>query len=380
VQGALSLCAKRGPLGVCFRPRLTRSVPAARRWHGFLSGAVGLVGVALAAEARGQESVRFDYRAPIECPSAAVFAERVRERSLHARVPNQGELARTFDVTVQVTSDAASARVDFVDADGSEVFRTVAGATCDEVVSSIALVVALAIDARATQEEGRASSVTSSPIPNDARQPLRRDEPPRGRNQPSSSSPRSSASSTGERRVASAGHTWTPVVGLGAGVASHEGPSGALALDVFLAARPFSPRSSVRGSLFHFRSQATTRSGQEATFRGYGFRAEACPWALRVRRFFVEPCAGMDVGAIEAAGLAGVSVVNPRSRGRFWWQAEAISRLGVLLGAVVLEAQGELAVPLLSYRFGFGPETGGVSVFEMPRVGVAARAGAGVRF
>jgi hypothetical protein len=360
-------------------------VPPARRRAsrgepGVLSGAVGLVAVALAAEARGEESFRFDYRAPVECPGVAAFEGRVRERSVHFRAAAQGELARTFDVAVVVEGQGASARVEFVDGDGSQVFRTVAGATCDEVVSSIALVVALAIDARATQEEGRASSAPSTSTPRDIRQPLRPDGPPRTRNQPPSSSARSSAIATAERRGASAFHAWMSTVGLGAGVASHEGPSGALVLDAFLATRPFSPRWSLRGSLVHFRSRATTRSGQEATFRGYAFRAEACPWALLARRFFVEPCAGVDVGAIEAEGLAGALVVNPRSRWRFWWQAVAISRLGVLLGAVVLEAQGELAAPLLSYRFGFGPETGGVSVFEMPRVGVAARAGAGVRF
>jgi hypothetical protein len=169
-------------------------------------------------------------------------------------------------------------------------------------------------------------------------------------------------------------------VGLGVGFASHQGPSGALALDAFFSARPFSPRSSVRGSLFHFRSGGTTSRGQEAIFRGYGLRAEACPWALLVRRFFAEPCVGLDLGAIQAKGVAGASVVNPRSSARFWWQAEAMSRLGVLLGAVVLEVQGELAVPLFSYQFGFGAETDGVSAFEMPPVGVAARAGAGVRF
>lgn len=341
---------------------------------------MGLVAVALAAEARGEESVRFDYRAPVECPGVAAFEERVRERSLHVRVAAEGELARTFDVAVVVASDGVSARVEFLDGDGSQVFRTVAGATCDEVVSSIALVIALAIDARAMQEEGRASSAPPTSTHEVIRQPPRPDGAPRPRNRRSSLPARSSEIATAEGRGASAFHAWTSTVGLGAGVASHEGPSGALVLDAFLATRPFSPRWSLRGSLFHFRSRATTRSGQEATFRGYAFRAEACPWALLVRRFFAEPCAGMDVGAIAAEGLAGASVVNPRSRGRFWWQAVAISRLGVVLGAVVLEAQGELAAPLLSYRFGFGPETGGVTVFEMPRVGVAARAGAGVRF
>jgi hypothetical protein len=354
----------------------------ARRFRTRLSSAaVGVLGVAFAADAQALEAVRFDYRAPLECPDAVAFEERVRERSIHVRAAADGELALTFDVAVQVTGDAASARVEFVDADGSHVFRTVAGATCDEVVSSIALVVALAIDARATKESsGAAPSVPPSPTPAERERPPLRNEPPPARNADPSPAEREPRPARGGQGLVSKPHAWAPTVGMGAGFASHEGPSGALALDAFFAARPFSARSSVRGSVFHFRSRATTTSGQEATFRGYGFRAEACPWALLVRSFFAEPCAGVDVGAIQSKGVAGASVVNPRSSVQFWWQAEVMSRLGVLLGAVVLEAQGEVAMPLFSYRFGFGAETGGVSAFEMPRIGVAARAGVGVRF
>jgi hypothetical protein len=326
-------------------------------------------------------AVRFDYRAPTECPSAAAFEQRVRERSLHVRVATEAELARTFDVAVLVTEDAASARVEFVDDDGSHTSRTVGGTTCDEVVSSIALVVALAIDARATRGSDRAApSDAPSASPEARRQPPPRKEPPSPPNAGTSSAARVPRTTRGGRGLVSTAHAWAPRVGLGAGFASHEGPSGALALDAFVAAHPFSPRSSVRGSLFHFRSGATTSSGQVATFRGYGLRAEACPWALLVRTFFAEPCAGLDLGAIQAKGFAGPSVLNPRSSTRFWWQVEAMSRLGVRLGRVVLEAQGELAVPLFSYRFGFGAETGGVPAFRMPRAGVGARAGAGVRF
>jgi hypothetical protein len=336
--------------------------------------------LALAADVQAQEAVRFEYRAPTECPTLAVFEERVRERSLHVRVAAEAELARTFDVTVLVTGDATSARVEFVDDDGSYASRTVGGATCDEVVSSIALVVALAIDARAARGSARAAPSGAPSAAPDARgypPPRKEPLPP---NAGTSSAARVPRATRGDRRLASTAHAWAPRVGLGAGFASHEGPSGALVLDAFVAAHPFSPRTSVRGSLFHFRSGATTSSGQVATFRGYGLRAEACPWALLVRTFFAEPCAGLDLGAIQAKGVPGASVVNPRSSTRFWWQAEATSRLGVILGRVVVEAQGELAVPLFSYRFGFGAETGGVPAFRMPRVGVGARAGAGVRF
>lgn len=337
-----------------------------------------LAGMALATPALAEEAVRFDYRAPTECPNLAVFEQRVRDRSLHIRVAVQGELARTFDVVVTTGSDSASASVEFVDGDGSSLSRTVRGATCDEVVSSIALVIALAIDARATQR----SVPSPSPRPPSARQeiPRSRLHAPPTPTAGTWSTARMPEAARRQRSLVPARHAWGPTVGLGAGFASHGGPSGALTFDASLAVRPFSARSSVRGSLFHFRSEGTTSTGQRATFRGYGFRADACPWALVVRSFFAEPCVGLDLGVIAAKGVDGALVVNPRSSARFWGQAEAISRLGVVLGALVLEAQGELSVPFSSYRFGFGAEAGGVDAFEVPPVGVAARAGAGFRF
>lgn len=64
--------------------------------------------------AGANEVVRFEYNAPAECPSEAAFIERVRERSQHGRFAAEGELARTFVVTLTVDASGAIARVDFV--------------------------------------------------------------------------------------------------------------------------------------------------------------------------------------------------------------------------------------------------------------------------
>src|SRR5687767_5533485 len=114
---------------------------------------VGLTTLLVPVPAGASDAVRFQYDAPVECPNEAAFVERVRERSQHGRFAAEGELARTFIVTITLDESGATARVDFVDTDGSAVFRKVRGNTCEEAVSGIALVTALAIDGRATPEE-----------------------------------------------------------------------------------------------------------------------------------------------------------------------------------------------------------------------------------
>jgi hypothetical protein len=47
---------------------------------------------------------------------------------------------------------------------------------------------------------------------------------------------------------------------------------------------------------------------------------------------------------------------------------------------LLLEAQGELAVPHVDHRYGFGDPPVEPNVFDVPPAGVCARAGIGFRF
>lgn len=71
-----------------------------------------VLSVIQARPADASEPIRFEYRAPAECPTEAQFIERVRERSLHQRLAADGELARAFVVTVTVGEGSSTARVD----------------------------------------------------------------------------------------------------------------------------------------------------------------------------------------------------------------------------------------------------------------------------
>jgi hypothetical protein len=325
--------------------------------------------------ARASEPVRFEYSAPAECPGKAQFIERVRERSQYGRLASDDEPARTFVVALTVDESGATARVDFVDADGSPAFRNVEGTTCEEAVSGMALVCALAIDGRATPEESAAPKEPAVEVPaplspshapttvlvesTPATKPVDRAEP----------AARASASKTSFS------------AGVGAAYSSHRGPSGAPVIDAFFGGRLSDLGPSARASGWYFRSDATSSSGREARFRGYGFRLEACPLAFGKRSLFAEPCIATDAGWIRASGVPGEALVETHDSTGGLWDVLAIARLGaVVSGRLLLEAQGELAVPLLRHQYGFGEPPAEPLVYEVPAVGVSIGASIGFLF
>lgn len=308
-----------------------------------------------ALPAAASEPVRFEYSAPAGCPSQAIFEGRVRERSLHQRAAVPGELGRSFVVTVSVDATGATARVDFVDPDGSSVSRSVRGATCDEVVSGIALVTALAIDARAGAEAPPPAPSASAPAPS-----------------PTPAQPRAPAAAVPAESESSLKF----FAGLGAGYQSYAGPQGALSLDVFVAASFGEAGPVARASLFHLRADVTDGE-REGRLRTYGVRLEGCPLSLRLAPAFVEPCLGTGIGALFSSGIQSAALPSPDDAVQLWWDAVLILRAGLVIDDFfVIEAQGELGVPFSTPGFGFDGE----QVFEVPRVGGSARGGLGFRF
>jgi hypothetical protein len=334
------------------------------------SGVAFVATMLVAAWSRAAEPVRFEYRAPEGCPDESAFVEQVRARSLYQRLAAEGELARTFVVAITVDRSGATARVDFVDVDGSAAFRQVRGATCAEAASGIALVCALAIDGRATPDEPVASAPPFAAQSGPAATPLasatRVDAPAPG---PPGASP---------SRVPS---TPTFSVGLGAGYASHAGPSGAPSIDAFVGARRADDGPSARVSAWHFWSDARSSSGREARFRGYGLRLEGCPIAFGSAWWFAEPCLATDGGVLLASAVESEAVPEPHDSTQGYWDVVAVARVGSVFSRFfVLELQGELVVPLVHYSYGFGDPPVEPDVYEMPAAGVGVRGAVGFRF
>jgi hypothetical protein len=351
-----------------------------------------LVALFLAKPARANEPVRFEYDAPAECPSEAEFLDRVRARAANVRLADEGAPARRFLVTIKTDPDGATARVDFVHPTEGEVSRSIRGETCDEAVTGIALVCALALDGQLAERPNDSpadlppTAAPSQPSADSAAaQDERRQQQALEARTPRRRAPivktRKPAPTPSEERVGVARAAPPFAAGIGAGFTTYPGPEGAPVFDAFFDARPFDGGPSLRASAWHFRSEAATRDGKEALFRGYGLRLEGCPLRLDVPPFFVSPCLGTDVGMVTASAAASRGLTNARDKIRGWWSAVLIARLGLTVSRrVVLEAQGELVVPFILHRYGFGDPPANQELFEMSRFGASARGGVGVLF
>jgi hypothetical protein len=324
-------------------------------------------GVALAwglARAHAAEPVRLRYEAPPACPDESTFTERVRERTSQLVLANPSDLARNFTVTLSVEAAGAVGRVDFVDRDGVPVSRVVRGDSCDAVASSLALVTALALDA----------------APNEIPEPPPLEPPPEAAKVPQHETPSPEPGPLRAGPVETS--TGAATAGVGAGFVGWAGPQGGLSLDAFLGWSFRSEGPSLRLSAWHWRASAAGE-GREATFRGWGARLEGCPWAFIHRSVFAEPCLGTNLGLFRAEGVQGPSVPHPETSNLFWRDVLLVGRLGARLGrVVVVEAQGELELPLFRHRFGFNDASGTPTstVFEVPAVSGGAELHLGVRF
>src|SRR5262245_49948861 len=92
--------------------------------------------------------VSLEYRAPPECPDRGAFVREVLGRLSNVRIASDGESGRHFEIAVESTPEGNTARLEFFDEDSRRVEREINAPDCDEAVSSIALITALAIDPR----------------------------------------------------------------------------------------------------------------------------------------------------------------------------------------------------------------------------------------
>ncbi len=108
---------------------------------------VALCGVwcATAAAAQEVEPVHLVYETSGQCPSEDAFVDMVaRDGGRFARAPDR-QAGRTFRVEIGGTGPVTG-RLVVRDADGSEAVRELAGARCDDVVRSLAVLVALSVE------------------------------------------------------------------------------------------------------------------------------------------------------------------------------------------------------------------------------------------
>jgi hypothetical protein len=298
--------------------------------------------------------VMFEYEAPAECPLEQELVRQVQARTRRARLALPGEAASKFAIVI--ARDSAAMRGKLVvqpPSGGPESVREVSAKDCVEVVSALALVVALVID------------------PNASTEPLPADEHAEQRVEPLLQAPSAVALEAPRWR-------WGLEARLGVtgGIAPDLAPLAGLAVSV---ARD---GSDIWAPLLSFgvtaaQSFEVDAADGTARFGRLAARISFCPVrALAASRIALRPCAFIEAGALRGEGF---DTPDAASATVLWLAAGAALRFELSLGQLaVLGAEAGATLPAFHDRFFFDP--GRAWEYEVPAVGGWAALFGGVRF
>jgi hypothetical protein len=319
------------------------------------------------------EPVRVTYAALEICPDERAFLERVRTRTRGATFAEPGQLARSFEVRIiRVDDKELLGQLEFVDSDGNRAVRSLRGSACEQVASSLALITALAIDDRMAEAPPDASSPPQAAIPATPSQPALPEDnhervvPPRLPDPPSRATPRANYL------------RWELGANLGVltWITSHASPT----FGVFAELATARPAWSVRLSAFN--SRASDGEGATRTvFVTNWLRLESCPATLGLgKQFFLSPCLGFDVGALQAEAPGAPGSTGQQSV--VWAAAVALARISwVFRDRLSLGLDGEFGAPLVRHSFRLvNPDNSLELLGEVPKFGAGVKFGVGVRF
>lgn len=318
-------------------------------------------------DARAAEvAIRIHYVAPPGCPTEDAFAQRIRARSPRGKLVQGDANARAFIVNVRSDGNDSVGGIEFTDTAGERVTRVVKGGTCEEVVSGLALVAALAIEAHFVDEDP--AQLEAAPAASAPRQ--------------IAAEPRASPVSPEEPSAARVGVATERVRWGGGGVVrgdSVTAPGVALGAGFYAEMVWRLPFQSIRLSARRTTASASV-GDRTATFTRLGGHLSVCPWAFApAKRVELATCAGVELGTLRTAGETSSALPSPRSETLLWASADAsIEGRVEVLRNVVLEVGAEAVFPLVRREFIF--ERPDDTLFRIPAVGFGAGASLGVRF
>jgi hypothetical protein len=342
--------------------------PASRRrrrrrqrqsWTRCLARAVIAVGIAtsgaVVAGRASADSLQITYEAPPECPGAEAFAGAVRAQTKRASISTGGDGGPGISVRIDRDGRQLRGRLAIRGPLGEPSVREVTAATCDGVVSALALMTALAIDAdleaRPTNPSA-AGSEEKPPAPEIPSPTPKRKKPTPEPTKPETPKPRL-PDTAAPRPASSPSH---PRWQLG----SHAGAFGALAPSLAWGAVSFLDRStwgttgaawSLRLGLALAESPPVGLAEGTATFRWIVGRFSACPLAVAAGPLTARPCVGIDAGSLRGLGSA---LPRPLQETRGWIAGTVHGRLQLHLGeGVYLETEGGFTLPFIRDRFVF---------------------------
>jgi hypothetical protein len=339
-------------------------------WPAQVSLLVVICSAPVHAEPGEQPAVRLRYTAPAECPDAANFSAQVRERTARGRFAEPSELARTFNVELSAEAQGFSGDIEFLDDGGAHVSRHVHGEQCAAVVSSLALITALALDATLRSEANEAHEATApsqafdTPTPAELVAPIPTPTPVNQR--------QSSPSGVERNRRAVRGARVGALVGYGTAIsAARLGILGQL---------DFRSGWALRLTAHFARQEQAVDPGRSASLQRLGFETSLCPFRFGHGALNLMPCAALDFGSLRAAGVPSEQLTSVREE-TIWWGS-----VGAQLGLswepdapLWVELRVAAEVPLRAgYRFRF--ENPDQTAYQVPSIAGWSAITAGVRF
>jgi hypothetical protein len=259
----------------------------------------------VAVEGAG-DRVRIAYQAPFDCPAESAFLEEVRARLTTGWEARDGELARTMDVRVRSDGVRYVATLTFTTPEGIAVRRVVSGKSCDSVVTGIALVAALAIDARLAAtpqeaaEETPAATRASSPTEPSAAKP--REEPAAVVASPSASV-----------RDAAPNSKWRTELGTRISLVTGVGPGSAFGPGAFVRAGP--PPFKFGLVFDSVRSGTVRERDVRANYELHSVRLEGGAALSATTWLELEALGFLEAGSLNAASVLEPPIVVRPSRG-----------------------------------------------------------------
>lgn len=338
-----------------------RSVFRASFAHAASLGLLVCVSAALAFAEDGVEPVRLSFESSPECPNQATFEGQVRARTERYARASEGQVARAFRVTVSAAAERFQGHLVIEDPAGESSERFLEGKSCEELVSALALVTALAID----PEAKTAAVVEPVPIPEpSASAPIVQPPPPPSATTPPPLPVRVPPPAPAPRPAPA--RPWA-FAGVGAVVVVGTLPSPQLAPSLFLEARladELGVDGRLRFSLVHAESGVVQAGTGYALFTWTAGVIDSCWVPLQVEGVLLYPCAGVEVGILHGEGQA---LQTGTSRGRTWAAFDGGFRAAYDLSRdVSLDFSGALSLPLVRDTFAFDPDT---DVFQTSALG-----------
>jgi hypothetical protein len=308
-------------------------------------------------------SVRYD--PPAGCPSAADFEGAIVSRTPGASVAPPGAAPVAFDVELLSSRGEVAAVLVTTLPDGTRSRRDVTAESCEEAVTALAVIAALAVNGYREAKSSPVAPAEPSAPPARSEPPVGKsaappDEPPERERVDGESAPRASAPRAATLRPGAFVHaTWESAVapsgtfGANAGAELEWGRSGVW-------------WPSVRAGVLATLAGSETTSDGSATFRVIAARVELCPvgWGER-RAPSLRACLELDAGKLDGAG-SGDGIRDPQTQSMPWLAAGAAGRGEWPLAAwLSLEASAGARALLRHDVFLFRP---GTVVHDVPPI------------